>query len=204
MSTIEELAKLFAEFPGIGERQAKRFVYFLLHRGTRYITVLEKALSLLKNQVTQCTSCFVYFQSDGNSQCSLCRNPEVNTARLMVIEKDADYETILHSRTFDGRLFVLGGTAPVVDKDIEKRIRIKELEKTVSERIAKDGLQELILAFSMTPHGDHTDLYLRGKLRPLIEEKKLHVTSLGRGLSTGTEIEYSDTETLKNALANRQ
>ena len=28
---IEKLSQYFKEFPGIGERQAKRFVYFLLH-----------------------------------------------------------------------------------------------------------------------------------------------------------------------------
>ena len=49
---------------------------------------------------------------------------------------------------------------------------------------------------------EHTD-HIRGL--PLICEKfNIKISSLGRGLSTGTELEYSDNETLKNALKNRQ
>jgi len=38
----------------------------------------------------------------------------------------------------------------------------------------------------------------------LQEKFKFKIVSLGRGLSTGTELEYSDSETIKNALLNRQ
>ena len=30
--SIDELAELFKRFPGIGERQARRFVYYLIER----------------------------------------------------------------------------------------------------------------------------------------------------------------------------
>ena len=36
MDTIEKLTEVFKEFPGIGERQAKRFVYFLMSRNSAY------------------------------------------------------------------------------------------------------------------------------------------------------------------------
>jgi recombinational DNA repair protein RecR len=36
MDTVEKLAELFKEFPGIGERQAKRFVYFLMFKNPSY------------------------------------------------------------------------------------------------------------------------------------------------------------------------
>ena len=62
----------------------------------------------------------------------------------------------------------------------------------------------IILAFSSSPQGDHTDFYIRSQLKNLIEPSNIKISSLGRGLSTGTELEYSDNDTLKNALKNRQ
>ena len=47
-------------------------------------------------------------------------------------------------------------------------------------------------------------MYLREKISPVQEKYKFKIVSLGRGLSTGTELEYSDSETIKNALVNRQ
>jgi recombinational DNA repair protein RecR len=35
-------------------------------------------------------------------------------------------------------------------------------------------------------------------------ETKAKITSLGRGLSTGSELEYADSETIKNALESRR
>ena len=65
----------------------------------------------------------------------------------------------------------------------------------------KDVLKELVLGFPMNPAGDFTDQYVR----KILSEKPngYRLVSLGRGLSTGTELEYSDPETIKNALKNR-
>ncbi len=37
-----------------------------------------------------------------------------------------------------------------------------------------------------------------------LQKNGVKISSLGRGLSTGTELEYSDNDTIKNALLNRQ
>ena len=47
------------------------------------------------------------------------------------------------------------------------------------------------------------DIYLRKTLCPLKEKYNFKISSLGRGLSTGTELEYSDDQTIQNALKNR-
>ena len=97
-----------------------------------------------------------------------------------------------------------GGLVPVVEKDTEKFVRISELKNRIKDEIAKGSLKEIILAFSINPQGEHTDLYVRRELNSLTDNTDIRVVSLGRGLSTGTELEYSDSETLKNALHNRQ
>ena len=86
---------------------------------------------------------------------------------------------------------------PIVEKTTKSRVRIEELKKKIGN---SKELKEIILAFSLSPQGDHTDHYIRSELKDLGTK----ISSLGRGLSTGTELEYSDNETLKNALKNRQ
>lgn len=213
MTPIEELAKYFKEFPGIGERQSKRFVYFLLHKNPTYVNELGKMVLKLKDEISQCTSCFLFFQSNGQKLCETCRDERVDHSSLLVVEKDADFESIKRSHTYKGMYFILGGLIPIVTKETSNFVRTKELLKAIEEKAKKpaspssqggDKLKEIILALSINPQGEHTDMYLREILSPLQKKYGFSIVSLGRGLSTGTELEYSDSETIKNALQNRQ
>lgn len=200
---IEKLAQYFKEFPGIGERQAKRFVYFLLHKNPTYIKELTEGILKLKNSINQCPSCYLFFQGEASSLCDVCKNEKTNRASLLVVEKDADYENIKRSKTYNGMYFVLGGLVPIVTKETPNFVRIKELLNTIEKRAKNGELKEIILALSINPQGEHTDMYLREKINPLKEKCGIKIVSLGRGLSTGTELEYSDSETIKNAFRNR-
>ena len=121
----------------------------------------------------------------------------------MVIEKDSDLESVRKSGVYHGKYFILGGLVPIVEKNTASKIRIKELIEKI-KKDTKNNLEEIILAFSLNPQGDHTDFYIRNQIKDICESNNIKISSLGRGLSTGTELEYSDNETLKNALKNRQ
>jgi recombination protein RecR len=203
MNPIEELAKYFKEFPGIGERQAKRFVYFLLHKNPNYVKELGDRILDLKNTIHQCPSCFLFFQSQKDELCETCSNTKTDKTSLLIVEKDADYENIKRSKNYNGIYFILGGLVPIVTKETPNFVRIKELTYKIEDRAKKDGLKEVIIALSLNSQGEHTDMYLREILTPLENKYNLKIVSLGRGLSTGTELEYSDSETIKNALKNR-
>jgi len=200
---IEKLAEYFKEFPGIGERQAKRFVYFLLHKNPTYVKELGESILDIKNTISQCKSCYLFFQGKSNQLCENCANTKTDYSSLLIVEKDADYESIKRSRNYNGMYFILGGLVPIITKETPKFVRIKELERIVKERIKNGDLKEIIIALSINPQGEHTDIYLREILSPLQKTHKFNIVSLGRGLSTGTELEYSDSETIKNALQNR-
>ena len=201
---IEKLAKYFKEFPGIGERQSKRFVYFLLHKNPNYVKDLGDSVLSLKNLIHQCPSCFLFFEGERDQLCETCKDNKTDKTSLLIIEKDADYESIKRSKNYSGMYFILGGLAPIVTKDTPTFLRLKELLNSIEIRAKKDALQEIIIALSLNPQGEHTDMYLREKITPLQEKYGFKIVSLGRGLSTGTELEYSDSETIKNALRNRQ
>ncbi len=202
-SDIEKLAKIFSEFPGIGERQSRRFVYFLLGRDGSYVNELIAELKQLKQKIAKCEICFRHFPADGNELCEICSSPRTDTSLLMVVEKDSDLENIRRSKTYAGRYFILGGLVPIIDKTTENKIRINELVKRV-EVSAKEGLKEVIIALSLNPQGENTDRHVREKISPFAEKYGFKIASLGRGLSTGSELEYADDDTIKYAMENRR
>jgi recombination protein RecR len=120
----------------------------------------------------------------------------------MVVEKDSDLEAIEKSGTYSGTYFVLGGTLPILEKEPEKRIRVELLTALIEEEYS--DLKEVILACAVTPESEHTAEYVREYITPIAETNFIKLTSLGRGLSTGTELEYSDAETLRYALEGRK
>ena len=203
MDAIEKLTEYFKEFPGIGERQAKRFVYFLMARNPSYSENLSKFILELKKEISQCAECFRFFNIGIRKEniCDICSNPKTDSSMMMIVEKDSDLESIKKSKNYNGKYFVLGGLVPIVEKSTPTRIRLNELKEKINN--SKNNLKEIILAFSLSPQGDHTDMYIKGQLRETAESLNIKISSLGRGLSTGTELEYSDNETIKNALINR-
>ncbi len=197
---VDELAKIFSQFPGIGERQSKRFVYFLLRQNQSFIKELAFKVEALQKSISECSSCHRYFVSENNAGvCTTCvERKDANI--LLIVEKDADYDTVKRSGVYDGKFFVLGGLIPILEKNPERRVRLKELQKRLQDESGKIG--EIILAFSATREGEYTDEFIR-KFISEVADKSIEVRSLGRGLSTGTELEYSDSDTIISALKNR-
>ena len=113
----------------------------------------------------------------------------------MIVEKDVDLDNVERSGVFDGLYFVLGGTVPILDEEPHKKVRSNELLKYIKSK----NFEEIILATSANPDGDHTGEYIHR----LLKDSGANISTLGRGLSTGSELEYSDQETIKNAFENR-
>ena len=209
MDSFNKLADLFRQFPGIGPRQAKRFVFFLLSRDKIFLNELTELISALKEKVTQCESCFRYFQKRNGAStslvCSICADPNRDTDKLMVVAKDTDLEAMEKSGTYHGKYFVLGGTLTLVERKNADKLRFRELLALIENRLRHESaiLKEIILALSANTEGEYTADELRKALTPLLASTNIKITILGRGLSTGSELEYADSTTLKNALKNR-
>ena len=198
MNSIDKLSEIFARFPGIGPRQAKRFVYFLLSRNGDYTGELVKAIQNIKKEIIQCGKCMRYYAQNGHESkiCSICADDSRDNSMLMVVPRDIDFEAVERSGSYQGYYFILGGVVPILEKAPEKKIRIKELEI----RISKDkNIKEIILAMNANLDGENTAEFIKQKYQGL----SLIFSSLGRGLSTGAELEYADPETLKNAFLHR-
>ncbi|OJI07916.1 hypothetical protein BK005_01710 [bacterium CG10_37_50] len=205
-NTITELIEIFKRFPGIGPRQAKRFVYFLLQQDK---TSLDKFLRLVKDlsfNISQCSACQRFFQSHNgtsNTLCTICRDEARYTGQLLLVEKDADLDSLEKAGSHQGVYFILGGLVPILAKEPEKKIRLVLLQKRITELVKQKKLTEVIIALAATVEADHTAEFLKLNLNSLAEKTPFKISVLGRGLSGGLEIEYSDAETLKSALSNR-
>src|SRR5579859_2829305 len=200
MNPIDRLTQAFEKFPGIGPRQARRFVQYLLVQKQALRADLAQQIRELGSQSAQCTSCFRWFVREGTrgTLCAICGSPNRDKGLLFVVEKDADIDNVERSG-YRGLYFVLGGTVPLAAEEPEKYIRARELlqriesnESVATPRISQnpksDALRirivELILGLSATTEGDHTRAILQEKLRPIADGLGFKLTSLGRGLST--------------------
>ena len=206
MDPINKLVELFSEFPGIGPRQAKRFVYYLLRHNSAFLDDLSENISNLKKEIGSCSICFQYFQKKTAQQtlCQICSDTHRDQSELMIVSHDVDLEHIEKSGVYKGTYFVLGGVVPILAPNPDERIRSRELLSLIKKRAEKNELKEIVLAMNVTPEGENTEQYLEKNLSPLATQNNIKISHLGRGISTGTEIEYSDKETLKNALQNRK
>lgn len=199
MDSLRRLEEIFARFPGIGPRQARRFVYHLLGKSPASIREFTSLVEEVKKATSECEQCHRIFVGK-NGECSICADASRDKSTLMVVARDSDFETVEKSGAYKGLYFILGGTVPILDKEPEKRIRLKSL----LERIVKDKPEEIILSLNATPDGENTVDILKQALsssKAVLSKSK--VTILGRGLSTGAELEYVDTDTIVNALKNR-
>ena len=201
--SIERLAKLFTKFPGIGERQAKRFAYFILAQQTTYVQSLASALTTARASAQTCAKCLRIFETHNTQTpglCTICSDGRRDHATIVVVEKGQDIEAFART-DYKGLFFVLGGLIPIIQKNIVEGTHIAYLQTRIEAE--KEVLKELILAFPLTPNGEHTDAAVREILAPTLPES-ISITSLGRGLSTGAELEYADPASLSASLKKRE
>ncbi len=200
MDPISKLTEYFKEFPGIGPRQAKRFVYFLLTKNPSYLEEISRLILSIKKSIRVCPLCFRFYQDENRSSCSICSNQNRDQNQLMIVSRDIDFEAIEKSKFYNGYYFILGGTIPILDKEPERKVRLNEL----FNRLSTTSFSEIILSLNANAEGEHTADFIKDYLKNKFPDRNITISVLGRGLSTGTELEYSDADTIKNALKNRE
>lgn len=190
--SLENLISQISALPGIGRRQATRLAFFLLGRSAKDQKAFAEAVSGLKN-VRVCGRCFNFSKED---LCAYCRDKNRDQQIICLVEDAMDIATIEKTGQYKGLYHVLGGLISPLDKITPDKLRIKEL----INRLKKESVKELIMALNPTTEGDATILYIERLLKDL----PLRITRLARGLSNGSDLEYTDDNTLINALLGRK
>lgn len=188
---IDQLSKL----PEIGPRAATRLAFFLLNQPESYIKDLARAVLELKTKTKTCKNCFNLASAD---ICHICSDPKRDQKIICVIEDILDILPIERTRRYQGVYHVMGGLIAPIEGITPDKLHIKELVERIKKLNSKTI--EIILALNPTVEGDTTALYLERTLKPL----GIKITRLGRGLSSGSDLEYADETTLINALMGRR
>jgi len=187
---FQKLIKNLASLPSVGPKMAERLVLFLFKQDIEKIRDFAENLLEIKNMKI-CKRCFNIAEAE---LCEYCKDERRDQHSICVVEEPLDIISLERTKAYTGLYHVLGGVIQVGDSGAE--LKIPEL----ISRIENEKITEVILATNPTTEGDATALYLKRKIQPL----GIKITRLGRGLSTGADLEYADELTLSEALTNRK
>ncbi len=192
---IQSLITAFERLPGIGPKSASRLAFFLLRAPDEVAQDLAEALTDLKGKIAFCEECYNLTEA-GQSRCRICQDPRRDASMICVVEEALDVVALERTGAYRGRYHVLHGVLSPIEGVGPDDIKSKPL----IERVARGGVQEVILATNPSMEGEATALYLQQQLRPY----GVQVTRLARGLPVGGDLEYADPNTLLRALSGRQ
>jgi recombination protein RecR len=205
MTTLDQLIQYFEKFPGVGARQARRFAAHIMNLSKEESATLSQLIAELPHTVTTCHHCYRFFTATHEHQtwCDICTDQNRDRTKVLVVAHDTDITALERSGVYQGLYFVLGGTVPILSEPEARSLRANTLRESIQQRIQNDQLHEVILGFPVNPDGENTERFIRNKLQNMDGAENIRVTHLGRGLSTGSELEYADRDTLKHALVQR-
>ncbi|MBM4366427.1 MAG: recombination protein RecR [Deltaproteobacteria bacterium] len=183
---VQQLARL----PGVGERTATRYAYWLLRQSPEVSTQLADAIVNLRTGIRECETCC---DLSPLSPCLRCADGKRDPSLVCVVERPQDVGAIDAAGEFRGRFHVLHGALSPLDGIGPDQLRLRELVARAPD------LREVILATDPDVEGDTTALYVAKLLAPL----GVKVTRLAHGLAVGTAIEFADRASLARALQGR-
>ncbi len=189
---IENAINVFKQLPGIGDRTARRIIYWLLGQPGEKLEEFISALEELKNSVKICSVCFNVSITD---PCHICANPERDHSVICVVAEPQDIAAIESTRIYDGVYHVLGGLLDAMRGIGPEDLHIAELV----QRAAQPEVKEIILALDPSNEGETTARHIA----KLLKDVDVKVTILAQGISAGTALEFADPRTLSAALTNR-
>jgi recombination protein RecR len=196
-SALTDVINELGHLPGVGERTAERYAYFLLKADANTSEKLASAIAKLHRSVKSCPITFALI--DANQEISpLYSDPTRDKTVVAVVEEPLDIVALERTGQFKGTYHVLGGAISPIDGIGPEQLHIAEL----ITRIKKDNVKELIIATNASVEGESTSLYLQKQLKD--SDINCRLTRLAQGLSVGTDLEYADQITLGRALENRR
>ncbi len=189
---IDALIDQMAKLPGLGPRSARRAVLHLIRKRSLLLIPLADMLQTVAATARECLNCGNIGTTD---ICDICTSDKRANGELCVVEDVADLWAMERSGIFKGRYHILGGTLSALDAIGPEELRIPRLV----DRVASEGITEVILALNATIDGQTTAHYIADQL-----EGQVKLTSLAQGVPIGGELDYLDDGTIAAALTARK
>ena len=187
-SLIEELGRL----PGIGAKTAQRLAFHILHMPKDDVERLSHTLTQARQNVHYCKECFTLTDQD---ICPICANAKRDHKQIMVVEDTRDLAAYEKTGKYEGVYHVLHGAISPMQGIGPDDIKLKEL----MARIAKEDIEELIIATNSSLEGETTATYISRLVKPT----GVKVSRIASGVPVGGDLENIDEVTLLRALEGR-
>lgn len=192
IDTVEDVIDALGRLPGIGPKSAQRITFHLMRLPVEDIERLTSSISLMKEKIRFCESCFNISEQE---LCPICEDSQRNNEMLCVVEEPKDIIALEKTAEFRGRYHVLGGSISPIDGIGPEQLKVAELLR----RIEPERIEEVIVAMNPNIEGEATAIYLARLLEPL----GVKVTKIASGLPVGGDLEYADELTLGRAFLGR-
>ena len=193
--SVSRMIREFEKLPGIGKKSAERIVYHLLKVDTSEALALADSIRAVKENVRYCKHCFNLAEDE---LCSICKDPKRNPTLLCIVEQPQDLIILEQTNRYEGLYHVLLGRLAPLEKITPDHLTIAALIK----RIQSGEFTEVVMATNPTVEGDATAYYIIGQLESL--PNKPRITRLARGITTGSDLQFANTEMLADAFSERQ
>jgi len=187
--SLENVIEGFRQFPGIGQKTARRLAFFALKSDSFTIQSFAKSLLDLTEKIKNCDKCFNITEQN---ICEICKDNSRDKYILCIVENSSDI-SLIEQTGYKGQYHVLGGLLSPLDGIGPDDLKINSLiEKS-------NFLNEIIIATNPSVEGETTALYIVNQLK----ESKIKVSRLARGLPSGGNLEYIDELTLLRSISER-
>ena len=189
---LERAVGALSKLPAVGRKSALRLALHLLKQDEAEVTELAEALVQLRTEIKHCAVCHNISDTD---VCRICSDASRKGEQICVVENVRDVMAIENTQQFNGLYHVLGGIISPMNGIGPADLEIASLV----ERVAKGGVEEVILALSPNMEGDTTAFYIFRKLA----DYDVKITTIARGVAVGDELEFADEVTLGRSIRNR-
>ena len=193
--SVSRMIREFEKLPGLGKKSAERIAYHLLKVDAHEALALADSIRAVKENVRYCKYCFNLTEEE---LCEICRDPRRNLSILCVVEQPQDLIRLEQTGRYDGLYHVLLGRLAPLDRITPDQLTIAPL----IERIRTGMFSEIVMGTNPTTEGDSTAYYIIGQLESL--PSKPNITRLARGVTTGSDLQFVNSEMLADALSERQ
>ena len=197
---VRELLDALTSLPGIGKRSAERIAFHLIKTSEEDAMALSHAIADVKHNVSCCNICN---NLADKSPCAICDNPNRDPSVVLVIEQPKDLISLEATGMFNGVYHVLAGRIePLAGIEVGDIAISGLLERIDDASLNAQGIaiSEVILGLNPNLEGDSTALYLAEEL----ENRSITVTRLARGLPSGSQIEFANSQVLADAIQGRR
>ena len=192
---ITELSDNLASLPSIGPKTAFRLAIYLALTKPSLAKGLISSLEESVDNLTLCTECGNVADIE-DQQCNICSDPS-RGGEVIIVETVMDLINIEQVGRYQGLYHVLHGlVSPVQGRALE------DINSSgLVGRLRSQGIDTMIFALPSSIEGDTTVMLIKKEVGQHLST--INFFRLGRGLPSGTSIEFLDASTLINSLDNK-